>query len=458
MHYPDLEATIVAQASPPGVGAVSMIRVSGAQSFAIVQSVFKGADIRKADSHTLHYGFIVEKEEVIDEVMLAIFRAPKSYTTEDSVEISTHGSPFIVSRVLQVLIDNGARMAQAGEFTMRAFINGRLDLSQAEAVADLIESNSKASQQMALNQMRGGFSGKIQNLREQLIHFASMIELELDFSEEDVEFANRADLINLVTEIQTLTDKLIRSFQLGNVLKNGVNTVIAGRPNAGKSTLMNNLLNEERAIVSDIAGTTRDSIEEVLNIEGMLFRLIDTAGIREATDTIEKIGVERTLQKIKTSAVLLYLFDAVEMDEETVLEDLQKLDLGELPHLLIGTKSDLANKESLEAKFPSLKEVTFVNNKSEKDAELLKEKLYALFASKGEEHDVLVNNARHYEALKKSEKALDEVLSAIEMDISGELLALDIRTALNALGQITGAIDVDEDILGTIFGKFCIGK
>lgn len=458
MNLPDLEATIVAQASPPGIGAVSMIRVSGSRSFEIVQSVFKGANISKAKSHTIHYGFIQDGNEVIDEVMLALFRAPKSFTTEDSVEISTHGSPYIVSIVVQVLIDHGARMAEPGEFTMRAFIHGRLDLSQAEAVADLIESNSAASQKMALNQMRGGFSNKIKDLREQLIHFASMIELELDFSEEDVEFANRNELVNLVEEIQKLTEKLIRSFQLGNVLKHGVNTVIAGRPNAGKSTLLNNLLDEERAIVSDIAGTTRDSIEEVLNIEGILFRLIDTAGIRDASDAIEKIGVERTLEKIKTSAALLYLFDAVEMDRVTVKADLEKLDLGAMPYLLIGTKSDLIEDSEIDKKFGDFEHVIFINNKNEADTEKVKQTLYTLFADQGEAHDVLVNNARHYEALKKSQTALQEVLNAIEAGVSGELLALDIRTALNALGQITGAIDVDEDILGTIFGKFCIGK
>lgn len=456
---PDLESTIVAQATPSGVGAVSMVRVSGPDTFKIVQSVFKGADLSKVASHTLHYGFIKEGEEIIDEVMLAVFRAPKSYTTEDSIEISTHGSPYIVSRVVQVLLDQGAKMAGPGEFTMRAFLNGRIDLSQAEAVADLIESNSAASQQMALNQMRGGFSGKIKNLREQLIHFASMIELELDFSEEDVEFANRDELVKLVEEIQSLTQKLIRSFQLGNVLKNGVNTVIAGRPNAGKSTLMNNLLDEERAIVSDIAGTTRDSIEEVLNIEGVLFRLIDTAGIREASDAIEKIGVERTMEKIKSSAVLLYLFDTVEMDADTVKADLEKLEIGPLPYLLIGTKTDLLGLEKARDKFKSIPEVLFISNKKETDTEKVKAALYDLMAAKQtEEHDVLVNNARHYEALKKSQKALQEVMNAIGFGVSGELLALDIRTALNALGQITGAIDVDEDILGTIFGKFCIGK
>jgi tRNA modification GTPase len=318
------EETIVALATPAGVGAIGVIRLSGPDAIKIASSVFKGKDLTKQQSHTIHFGNIVDGDVILDEVLASLFIAPKSYTRENVVEISCHGSNYIIESIIKLLIRKGARSAKAGEFTLRAFLNGQLDLSQAEAVADLIASNSKASQQVALQQLRGGFSNQLQTLREQLVQFASLIELELDFAEEDVEFANRDQLKKLIYEINRVIVALIQSFELGNAIKQGVNTVIAGRPNAGKSTLLNALLNEERAIVSHIPGTTRDTIEEVLNINGINFRLIDTAGIREATDAIEKIGVERTMEKIEQSALLVYVYDADQITINELNSDLRK--------------------------------------------------------------------------------------------------------------------------------------
>src|SRR6201986_4310773 len=319
------DQTIVALATPSGSGALGIIRLSGPDALTIANSVFKGKDLTQQASHTIHFGNIVDGDVILDEVLISLFIAPRSYTRENVVEISCHGSAYIIESIIKLLIKKGARSAKPGEFTLRAFLNGQLDLSQAEAVADLIASNSKASQQVALQQLRGGFSNQLQQLRAQLVQFASLIELELDFSEEDVEFANRGQLKQLIVDITRVIGQLIQSFELGNVIKNGVNTVIAGRPNAGKSTLLNALLNEERAIVSHIPGTTRDTIEEILNIRGINFRLIDTAGIREATDTIEQIGVERTMEKISQSALLIYVYDASEITIEELNSDLASL-------------------------------------------------------------------------------------------------------------------------------------
>src|ERR1700744_538464 len=319
------DQTIVALATPSGSGALGIIRLSGPDAITIAKSVFKGKDLTKQESHTIHFGNIVDGDLILDEVLISLFIAPRSYTRENVVEISCHGSAYILESVIKLLIKKGARAAQPGEFTLRAFMNGKMDLSQAEAVADLIASNSKASQQVAIQQLRGGFSNQLQQLREQLVQFASLVELELDFSEEDVEFANRDQLKKLINEINHVIGNLIRSFELGNAIKQGVNTVIAGRPNAGKSTLLNALLNEERAIVSHIPGTTRDTIEEVLNINGINFRLIDTAGIREATDAIEQMGVERTMEKISQSALLVYVYDANETTADEVKQDIERL-------------------------------------------------------------------------------------------------------------------------------------
>src|SRR5882757_9627428 len=335
------EETIVALATPTGIGAIGVIRLSGPDAVVIANKVFKGKDLTKQESHTIHFGNIVDGDAILDEVLVSLFVAPKSYTRENVVEISCHGSAYILESVIKLLIKNGARSAKPGEFTLRAFMNGQMDLSQAEAVADLIASNSKASQQVALQQLRGGFSTQLQALREQLVNFASLVELELDFSEEDVEFANRDQLKQLIHDITKVIGHLIQSFELGNVIKNGVNTVIAGRPNAGKSTLLNTLLNEERAIVSHIPGTTRDTIEEVLNIQGINFRLTDTAGIREATDAIEQIGVQRTMEKISQSALLIYLFDASQITPEELSQDIESLQKPGITMLVVANKADL---------------------------------------------------------------------------------------------------------------------
>src|ERR1700742_265849 len=343
------EDTIVALATPNGIGAIAVIRLSGPDAISIANSVFKGKNLTKQASHTIHFGNIVDGDVILDEVLVSLFIAPRSYTRENVVEISCHGSNYIVESIIKLLIKKGARSAKAGEFTLRAFLNGSLDLSQAEAVADLIASNSKASQQVALNQLRGGFSNQLQTLRDQLVQFASLIELELDFAEEDVEFANRDQLKKLIVDINRVIRNLIQSFELGNAIKQGVNTVIAGRPNAGKSTLLNALLNEERAIVSHIPGTTRDTIEEMLNINGINFRLIDTAGIREATDAIEQIGVQRTMEKISQSALLIYVYDAALLTDEQLNQDLENLEKPGIAMLVVANKVDLLSQEEVSA-------------------------------------------------------------------------------------------------------------
>ena len=387
----------------------------------------------------------------------SIFRSPKSYTGQNSVEISCHGSPYILQKVMEILIGAGARTANPGEFTLRAFLNGKLDLSQAEAVADLIAANSESSHELAMKQMRGGYSKKMQQLRERLVSFASLIELELDFSEEDVEFANRDELVELIREIEKAVHDLMVSFQLGNVLKNGVSTVIAGRPNAGKSTLLNALLQEERAIVSDIPGTTRDTIEEIINIEGILFRLIDTAGIRDAVDKIEEIGVSRTLEKIRQSAIVIYVFDVNELDEAELQKDLGRLDAS-VPVIAVGNKSDLVEEDALSKKFSSNGEIVFVSSKKEENLEGIRKSLLENFTKHDwNRENIIVSNMRHYEALKRADEAMKHVLEGVENHTSGELLALDIREALDALGEITGEI-TNEDLLGNIFSNFCIGK
>src|SRR6201991_675169 len=368
--------TIVALATPNGIGAIAVIRLSGPDAITIANSVWKGKDLTKQASHTVHFGNIVDGELVLDEVLVSLFVAPKSYTRENVVEISCHGSSYIIESIIKLLIKQGARAAKAGEFTLRAFLNGQLDLSQAEAVADLIASNSKASQQVALQQLRGGFSNQLQTLREQLVNFASLIELELDFAEEDVEFANRDQLKQLIVDITRIIGRLIQSFGLGNAIKQGVNTVIAGRPNAGKSTLLNALLNEERAIVSHIPGTTRDTIEEVLNINGINFRLIDTAGIREATDAIEQIGVQRTMEKIRQSALLIYVFDAAEITIEELNNDLENLQKPGVSMLVVANKADLLTEEQL-LSLPHTQSAIIISAKEKRHIDELKYKIYS---------------------------------------------------------------------------------
>jgi tRNA modification GTPase len=450
------EETIVALATPTGTGAIGVIRLSGPDAIIIANKVFKGKDLTKQPSHTIHFGNIVDGDLVLDEVLVSLFIAPKSYTRENVVEISCHGSAYILESIIKLLIKNGARSAKAGEFTLRAFLNGQMDLSQAEAVADLIASNSKASQQVALQQLRGGFSNQLQTLRDQLVQFASLIELELDFAEEDVEFANRDHLKKLILEINRVISALIQSFELGNAIKQGVNTVIAGRPNAGKSTLLNALLNEERAIVSHIPGTTRDTIEEVLNIHGINFRLIDTAGIRDATDAIEKIGVERTMEKINQSALLVYVYDAVQITIEELNNDLENLQRPGITMLIVANKADLLTAEQLSA-LPHTQSAIIISAKEKRHIDELKAKIYhTAVKDKLDDNETLVTNIRHLEALQKTEDALARVLNGMDT-VTSDFLSVDIKQALHYLGEITGAVTTD-DLLENIFSKFCIGK
>ncbi len=457
----ELKDTIVALATPPGVGAIGVIRLSGQEAISITNAVFYGKDLEQVDTHTIHLGTIRDEQRIIDEVLVSVFKTPKSYTKENVVEISCHGSNFIIQELIQLFIKKGARMAQPGEFTLRAFLNGQLDLSQAEAVADLIASSSESSHQLAIQQMRGGFSEEIRKLRDELIHFASMIELELDFGEEDVEFANRDDLKQLVQKILQLIKTLLDSFKLGNAIKNGINTVIAGRPNAGKSTLLNALLNEERAIVSDIAGTTRDTIEEVLNINGVEFRLIDTAGIREAQDQIEAIGVEKTMEKIAQSSLLIYVFDVINTQPEEVQADLQKL-TNEGVHLMaVANKMDLnpyTKAEHYTGEYLSEEQFIPVSAINKMNIEYLKERLYnAVLDNKVQLENTIVTNTRHYDALHSASESLRRVLTGMETNVTSDFIAMDIRQTLHYLGEITGEISTD-DLLEKIFSSFCIGK
>jgi tRNA modification GTPase len=449
------EETITALATPSGVGAIAVIRVSGPDTFAIVNKIFKGKNLEKQASHTIHFGTIRDGDIIIDEVLVSLFKAPSSYTREDTIEISCHGSDYIIQKILRLILHAGARLANPGEFTQRAFLNGQLDLAQAEAVADLIASDSEASHQTAINQIRGGFSKQIAQLREQLINFASLIELELDFGEEDVEFADRDDLRQLIHRIQSVLVPLIDSFEMGNVIKNGVPTVIIGKPNAGKSTLLNRLLNEEKAIVSEIAGTTRDVIEDELLIEGIRFRLIDTAGLRKATDTIEAIGVERTKQQMEKASLIIYLFDASEIQLSVIKEQLTEFNA---PYILVGNKLDklsVEKKIEFETEYP---EIIWISASEDKNIETLKNILVKKVKTKEiKSGDTVVTNLRHYQHLSQTNEALENVLEGLSKNITGDFLAQDIRFALHHLGEITGQITTD-DLLANIFSKFCIGK
>ena len=451
--------TIVALSTPPGIGAIGVIRLSGTDAIVITNKVFSGKNLEVQASHTIHFGLIKDGSTMIDEVLVSLFVGPKSYTKENVVEISCHGSNYIIQQIIRLLIKNGATAAKPGEFTLRAFLNGGLDLSQAEAVADLISSDSAAAHQVAMNQLRGGFSTELNELREQLIHFASMIELELDFAEEDVEFANRDQLQALIVKITLVLNKLIRSFELGNVIKEGINTVIAGRPNAGKSTLLNALLNEDRAIVSDIAGTTRDTIEEILNINGINFRLIDTAGIREATDAIEAIGVEKTMQKISQSAVLVYLFDVVNLSTTEIREDILSLYRPGMAFVAVANKIDLSYSDRLkELKLPADIQFISISAKENQQIEELKQLLYeTAVGDKLSENHTMVTNIRHVEALQRTQAALNSVAQGLDNPVTSDFLAMDIKQALYYLGEITGKVTTD-DLLENIFSKFCIGK
>jgi tRNA modification GTPase len=452
------QGTIIAPATANGVGAIGVIRLSGSEAIAITQKVWRGKDLTQQGSHTIHYGHIIDGAKELDEVMVSIFRAPKSFTMEDVIEISCHGSPYIMEQILTLLISKGARMAEPGEFTLRAFMNGRIDLSQAEAVADLIASNSAAAHEIAIKQIRGGFADQIKDLRAQLVNFASFIELELDFSEEDVEFVHREDLIKIVSKIKLVLTPLIDSFKYGNVIKNGVPVAIVGKPNAGKSTLLNTLLNEERAIVSHIAGTTRDTIEEVLHIEGVAYRLIDTAGLRQTTDVIEQIGVERSYDKIKTASILLYMTDAsLISDRADLVKEVQEAESFEVPYLLIANKSDMCSTDIIEH-LDQIENVVPVSAKKNTGIDVLKKKLSAMIQSqKVMPPDMTVANIRHYEALRNAYESLDAVLEGIDNQITTDLIAFELRRSLAYLGEISGEVTNDE-ILGNIFSKFCIGK
>jgi tRNA modification GTPase len=444
--------TIVALATAPGVAAIGVIRLSGTQAFQIVSKIFPSKNISEQPSHTLHFGLLKDGAEVIDEVVLSIFIGPKSYTGEDTIEISGHGSPYIQQQIINTCIKYGARLAKPGEFTQRAFINGKLDLTQAESVADLIASNTKASQKTAIQNIRGGFSHQLKNMREQLIKFASLIELELDFATEDVEFADRTQFYKLILEIEITTQQLITSFQLGNVIKNGVSVAIIGKPNAGKSTLLNCLLNEERAIVSEIAGTTRDTIEETININGILFRLIDTAGIRtESQDIIENIGIEKSLEKMNSADIVLYIFDSNKETNEELAKQIQVFDDAGIKYILVGNKSDIGNYESKN-------DVVSISAKENKGIDLLKDKLYESSVNNEVNTDnTVVTNARHLQALLKIKESLVLIREGLDQQIPGDLLSIEIRTCLFHLGDITGEV-TSEDKLDYIFSKFCIGK
>lgn len=459
---------IVALATASGSGAIAVIRISGINAIEIADRIFtpyhKGRLV-DAQTHTVHLGILKDGERVIDECLATIFKGKKSYTGEPTVEFSCHGSSYIVQEVIKTCLKNGCRLAEAGEFTKRAFLNGKLDLSQAEAVADLIASDSAASHQIAMQQMRGGFTLEIENLRQELLNFASLLELELDFSEEDVEFADRNQFKELLQKIDGTISQLVQSFSVGNVIKNGIPVAIIGKPNAGKSTLLNALLNEERAIVSDIAGTTRDTIEEVLHIDGMAFRFIDTAGIRETADKIEEIGVKKAKEKIEKARILLYLYDENDTTPQEVISFIKEVHRSDLKIFLLKTKTALLNQKysDFEAELkqnlvPHYTDTLIgISAKEGVNISLLKSEI-ATYANRiTSTNGMVITNLRHYEALVNAQHEIKKVQEGLEMNLSGDLLAIDVRETLYHLGSITGQVTNDE-VLGNIFANFCIGK
>lgn len=449
---------IVALATPPGVGAIGIIRLSGKGAIEMVDLMFPSKQLINQQANTLHVGVLVDGDTKLDEVVVSLFKSPRSYTGEDVVEISCHGSSFVLQQVIETCIKKGARLATPGEFTMRAFLQGKMDLIQAEAVADLIASGTKAAQETALNQVRGGFSNILAVLRDELIKFSALIELELDFSQEDVEFVDRKSLKELLLRISVTVSDLLQSFQLGNVIKNGVSVAIVGKPNAGKSTLLNALLNENRAIVSAIAGTTRDTIEEVLNIDGILFRLIDTAGIRDGADEIEAIGVEKSREKMRSADLVVYLFDALEETKENVETVQQELFAVAKNCLMVGNKLDDVKLIETRAAYYQLEEVVYISAKENKGLDQLRRKLTAK-VTQGviNTENTIVTNARHFQSLQKVGQSIESINNGLENKLPGDLLAIDIRQCLHYLGEITGQIS-NEDQLDYIFSKFCIGK
>ena len=454
----DFKDTIVALATPAGVGAIGVIRLSGDRAIDIVNDVFQPKDLSIQTSHTLHYGRIESAGRVYDEVVVSLYISPKSYTKEHVVEISCHGSPFIQESLIRLFTEKGARFARPGEFTQRAFLNGAFDLAQAEAVADVIAADSAAAQSAALHQLRGGFSKELAALREELIHFASLIELELDFGEEDVEFADRKDLEALVNQLLDHVRPLVESFRTGNAIKNGVATVIVGKPNAGKSTLLNALLNEDRAIVSEIAGTTRDSLEDEWTLGGIKFRLVDTAGLRETVDVIEALGVERTQAWVKKAQVVIYMADAMTESVEGLKAGILALGTLEIPIIQVLNKVDQVSNSVLVAFQEALPDVILISAKNHDGLpELEKALLNIIGLDQANASGTLVTNIRHYQQLVQTQETLIGVLNALKTGLTGDLIAQDLRHALHHLGEITGQIS-NDDLLKNIFGKFCIGK
>ncbi|MBO0323529.1 tRNA uridine-5-carboxymethylaminomethyl(34) synthesis GTPase MnmE [Muricauda sp. CAU 1633] len=456
MSYVD---NIVALATPSGTGAIAVIRISGPDAISIADSIFKsikGKKLSKQKSHTIHLGHIMDDDKILDEVLVSIFKGPHSYTGENVVEISCHGSPYIQQQIIQLILRKGCRTASAGEFTLRAFLNGKMDLSQAEAVADLIASDSKAAHDIAMQQMRGGFSNEIQKLREELLNFASLIELELDFSQEDVEFADRTQFNELLNRISEVLKKLIDSFALGNVIKHGIPVAIVGQPNVGKSTLLNVLLNEERAIVSDIAGTTRDTVEDQISLNGINFRFIDTAGIRETVDVVEKIGIERTFDKIEKARLIIFLFDHMDFGRSELERIQNRYPNKQL--VPICNKVDLLEEFQIEQLRQEIPDVLFLSAKNKTGIPELERKLLALVDSGALSGDeTIITNSRHYDALLKALEEIQKVKEGMDMGLASDLMAIDIRQALFHLGEITGSVTTD-DLLGNIFSNFCIGK
>ncbi len=463
-----LNDTIIALATPSGAGAIGVIRLSGKKAISLAAPFFKsirGKNLTKQKSHTILLGHIVEENKTYDEVLVSVFKEPNSYTGENVVEISCHGSSYIQQQIIQLFLRNGCRTADAGEFTLRAFLNGKLDLSQAEAVADLIASDNEASHQIAIQQMRGGFSNEIKKLRDELMNFASLIELELDFSEEDVEFADRKQFEDLLDRIQHVLKRLIDSFSVGNVIKNGIPVAIVGEPNVGKSTLLNALLNEERAIVSEIAGTTRDTIEDEISIDGLGFRFIDTAGIRNTKDIVEEIGIQRTFEKMEKAQVVLYLIDGRKLNSSSDALEQTKTEIEKIKNkypqkqlVIVVNKKDTLSKDTLASIQKELKAALLLSAKSGDGIEELQASLVS-FVNTGalKNNETIVTNTRHYDSLLKALEEINKVQEGLLDGISGDLLAIDIRQALQHFGEITGEITSD-DLLGNIFANFCIGK
>ena len=458
--------TIIALATPAGVGAIAVIRISGDDAINIVSKFFKsisGKKLNAQKTHTIHLGHIVTEDVVLDEVLVSVFKNPKSYTGENVVEISCHGSTYIQQEIIQLFLANGCRMADNGEFTMRAFLNGKMDLSQAEAVADVIASNSSASHQMAIQQMRGGITNELKELRTKLLDFAALIELELDFSGEDVEFADRTQFKELVAKISTVLKRLIESFAFGNAMKNGIPVAIIGEPNVGKSTLLNALLNEEKAIVSDIAGTTRDAIEDEISIDGVLFRFIDTAGIRETQDIVESIGIKKTYEKAEKAQLIIFLIDANKFiySSDTFIEEIETIKK-RFPNkrvLVIANKVDTLSCHDSSILQSEIDDLFLLSAKQNEGLETLKKELTSLVNIGAlSNNETIVTNSRHFEALNNALAAINSVQQGIDLEISTDLFAIDIRECLRHLGTITGDYDVDKDILGHIFSNFCIGK